>query len=66
MVDRQTSGIDLPVKALAWEDAERRVWLTYNEADWIAGRHGLGEASAKAVQAIAAGMAMLAKAATAK
>lgn len=66
MMDRQTSGIDLPVKALAWEDADRRVWLTYNEAEWIALRHGLGEMSAKAVQAIAAGMAMLAKAATAK
>jgi uncharacterized protein (DUF302 family) len=66
MMDRQTSGIDLPVKALAWEDADRRVWLTYNEAEWIALRHGLGEASAKAVQAIAAGMAMLAKSVTAK
>jgi len=25
MMDCQTSGIDLPIKALAWEDADRRV-----------------------------------------
>ena len=28
MQDRQTAGIDLPVKALAWEDADGRVWLS--------------------------------------
>ena len=32
MQDKQTAGIDLPVKALAWEDEEGKVWLTYNEA----------------------------------
>src|SRR5690348_12603223 len=41
MQDKQTSGIDLPVKALAWEDADGKVWLTYEEASWIAERHGL-------------------------
>ena len=28
MQDKQTAGIDLPLKALAWEDAEGPVWLT--------------------------------------
>ena len=65
MQDRQTAGIDLPVKALAWEDADGKVWLTYNEPAWIAQRHGLGPASAEAVKAIAAGLAAAAKAATA-
>jgi uncharacterized protein (DUF302 family) len=65
MQDRQTAGIDLPLKALAWEDADGKVWLTYNEAAWIAQRHGLGPASAEAVKAIAAGLAAAAKAATA-
>jgi uncharacterized protein (DUF302 family) len=65
MQDRQTAGIDLPLKALAWEDADGKVWLTYNEAAWIARRHGLGPASAEAVKAIAAGLAAAAKAATA-
>src|SRR5260221_5349594 len=30
MQDKQTAGIDLPVKALAWEDEAGEVWLTYN------------------------------------
>jgi uncharacterized protein (DUF302 family) len=57
MQDRQLAGIDLPVKALAWEDESGKVWLSYNDAEWIARRHGLGAASAEAVGAIAAGMA---------
>ncbi|TPM36013.1 DUF302 domain-containing protein [Mesorhizobium sp. B2-3-5] len=56
MQDRQLAGIDLPVKALAWEDEEGKVWLSYNDANWIAGRHGLGDASRAAVVAMAAGM----------
>jgi uncharacterized protein (DUF302 family) len=64
MQDRQTAGIDLPLKALAWEDADGKVWLTCNDAAWIARRHGLGPASAPAVKAIAAGLAAAAKAAT--
>jgi uncharacterized protein (DUF302 family) len=64
MQDRQTAGIDLPLKALAWEDADGKAWLTYDDAAWIAQRHGLGPASAQAVQAIAAGLAAAAWAAT--
>ena len=37
----QTIGIDLPLKALAWEDALGRVWLSYNDPGWLAHRHGL-------------------------
>jgi uncharacterized protein (DUF302 family) len=65
MQDRQSAGIDLPVKALAWEDAHGKVWLTSNDAAWIAERHGLGPASAEAVKAMAAGLAAATKAATA-
>jgi uncharacterized protein (DUF302 family) len=46
MQDQQTAGIDLPVKVLAWEDANGKVWLTYNDAAWLAERHGLGPNSA--------------------
>jgi uncharacterized protein (DUF302 family) len=59
MMDQQTAGIDLPVKALAYQDADGKTWLTYNDAAWIAARHGLGDKSADAVKAIAAGMAMV-------
>jgi uncharacterized protein (DUF302 family) len=66
MQDQQTSGIDLPLKALAWEDAGGKVWLSYNEAAWIAQRHGLGAASAAAVTAIAAGLEKVTKGAAAE
>jgi uncharacterized protein (DUF302 family) len=65
MADRQTAGIDLPLKVLAWEDADGKVWLTCNDAAWLARRHGLGPASAEAVKAIAAGLAAATKAGTA-
>jgi len=35
----QTAGIDLPMKALAWEDEKGQVWLTYNDPAYIASRH---------------------------
>jgi len=37
----QTAGIDLPMKALAWKDAKGQVWLTYNDPQYIANRHGI-------------------------
>jgi uncharacterized protein (DUF302 family) len=61
MQDRQTAGIDLPVKALVWEDEEGKVWLTYNEAKWLARRHELGASSKDAVEAIEEGLAKLAR-----
>jgi uncharacterized protein (DUF302 family) len=35
----QTAGIDLPMKALAWKGPDGKVWVTYNDPHWIAGRH---------------------------
>ena len=52
MQDVQTVGIDLPVKALAWEDADGTVWLTYNDTQWLADRHRLGARSDEAIRAI--------------
>ena len=63
MLDKQSAGIDLPVKALACEDADGKVWLAYNDPAWIAERHGLMDASADAVRAMTAGLAMVTKAA---
>lgn len=37
----QTAGIDLPMKALAYEDEKGQVWLTYNDPRYIANRHGI-------------------------
>lgn len=38
----QTIGIDLPLKALVWQDASGDTWLSYNDPAWLAQRHGLG------------------------
>ena len=33
-------AIDLPLKALAWEDEQGKVWLSYNSAEYLQERHG--------------------------
>jgi uncharacterized protein (DUF302 family) len=38
---KQTAGIDLPMKALAWKDEKGQVWLGYNDPQYIADRHGI-------------------------
>lgn len=37
----QTVGIDLPLKALVWQDASSQVWLGYNDPVYLAKRHGI-------------------------
>ena len=39
MLSKQTAGIDLPMKVLAWEDEQGRVWIAYNDPAYLAGRH---------------------------
>lgn len=34
-----TVGIDLPLKALVWQDADGAVWISYNDPAYLAGRH---------------------------
>jgi uncharacterized protein (DUF302 family) len=53
----QTIGIDLPLKALAWEDAAGQTWLAYNDPVWLTTRHGieaLGVAPATAMRTLLA------------
>jgi uncharacterized protein (DUF302 family) len=61
MVASPTLAIDLPLKALAWEDADDKVWLSYNSPDYLKRRHeipddllkniaGVGAVLAKAVE----------------
>ena len=39
----QTIAIDLPQKALIWEDETGQVWLSYNDPTYLAKRHGIRE-----------------------
>ena len=48
----QTAGIDLPLKALIWEDASGVAWLSYNDPAWIGQRHGLSAEAIPAIDAI--------------
>lgn len=50
----QTVGIDLPLKALVWEDASGQVWLGYNDTAYLARRHDVPACAAAAHLAKAA------------
>ena len=60
-----TIGIDLPLKALVWQDASGETWLSYNDPAWLAQRHGLSGAEA-AIGNLTAALNALAKEATAE
>ncbi len=60
----QTSGIDLPLKALVWQDAAGQTWLSYNEPGWIARRHELEVKTQSAVTKMAEMLAAVATKAT--
>ena len=40
MLAAPTTAIDLPLKALVWQDPKGKVWLTYNVPDYLRQRHG--------------------------
>ena len=42
----QSVGIDLPLKALVWEDASKQVWLGYNDPTYLAQRHEIPKCTA--------------------
>ena len=42
----QSAGIDLPLKALVWEDEQGQVWLGYNDPAFLAQRHGAAQCPA--------------------
>jgi len=60
----QTLGIDLPLKALVWQDDSGQVWLGYNDPAYLASRHGVPQCPAAA--ALAKALAGLAQQAVSK
>jgi uncharacterized protein (DUF302 family) len=59
----QSAGIDLPIKALAWQDATGQVWLGYNDLAYLAKRHELGSNCAAVVDGVAKALQGLVQAA---
>ena len=41
MVAAPSVAIDLPLKALAWQDAQGKVWLSYNAPEYLQQRHNI-------------------------
>lgn len=64
MQSDQTMGIELPLKALVWQDAAGKTWLSYNDPSWLAKRHGIGADVEPTVKAMAAALAAVATRAT--
>jgi uncharacterized protein (DUF302 family) len=60
----QTMGIDLPLKALVWQDASGATWLSYNDPGWLAKRHAVSHECDAAVHAMTAALNAITKAAT--
>ena len=65
MQQAQTVGIDLPLKALVWQDEQGATWLSYNDPAYVAGRHGIGEPANAAVAAMTGALHAIATKATA-
>ncbi len=54
MLAAPTSAIDLPWKALAWQDAGGQVWLSYNDAAYFQRRFGLSDDVVKPLAGLSA------------
>jgi uncharacterized protein (DUF302 family) len=59
MLAAPTVAIDLPLKALVWEDSDGKVWITTNSAEYLQQRHGI---PADLVKNLAGASALLQKA----
>jgi uncharacterized protein (DUF302 family) len=53
MIARPLLALDLPLKVLAWEDAESRVWVCYNAPEFLAQRHALPAEFVKNISGVA-------------
>ena len=54
MVASPTLAIDLPLKALAWEDADGQVWLSYNSPEYLKRRHEIPDEWVKNIAGVGA------------
>jgi uncharacterized protein (DUF302 family) len=52
MIAEPTIGIDLPLKAMAWEDRDGKVWLSYNAPEYLQDRFSMSEDLIKNISVI--------------
>ena len=60
MQQAQTVGIDLPLKALVWQDAAGQVWVSYTSPSWLAQRYHIPADLARAVAGMERALAAVA------
>jgi uncharacterized protein (DUF302 family) len=65
MQSARTTGLDLPWKALVWQDELGSTWLSYNDPEWLGRRHRPGPRADVTIKAIASALKAIAAAATA-
>jgi uncharacterized protein (DUF302 family) len=53
MIAAPRLAIDLPLKALAWQDEQGQVWLSYNSPEYLQERHGFPAELVKNIAGIA-------------
>ncbi|WP_423827834.1 DUF302 domain-containing protein [Sinorhizobium meliloti] len=61
----QTIGIDLPLKALVWQDEAGTTFLSYNDPAYLTRRHELGDSAKPVVEGMASALKAIASKATA-
>jgi uncharacterized protein (DUF302 family) len=59
-----TIGIDLPLKALVWEDEAGATWLGYNDPLWLASRHEIATECTSLLRIMGESLASIAREAT--
>ena len=52
MAATPTVAIDMPLKVLAWQDAEGKTWVAYNDAEYLRARHGFPAELKKNISAL--------------
>ena len=52
MVASPLLALDLPLKVLVWEDAEKKVWASYNTPEFLIQRHSLPADLAKNISGV--------------
>jgi uncharacterized protein (DUF302 family) len=65
MQAQQTIGLDLPLKALVWQDEKGTTFLSYNDPHWLAQRHALDDSTRAPVEAISGALKAIADKVTA-
>ena len=60
MQANQTIGVDLPLRALVWQDGQGKTWLGYNDPKWLAERHRADVGAERVLGAMTAALATVA------